>query len=109
MTFNTNKEDSDHLFKLQEQNGEEYEDAAEEIEGSGKREGKQTKESIQRQKKRKERLTKLIHSHILPRRALCSESTSSDSITTKSMSVVTFDLTLNERINGFACWMKHIG
>ena len=53
MTFNTNKEDSDHLFKLQEQNGEEYEDATEEIEGSGKREGKQTKESIQRQQKKK--------------------------------------------------------
>ena len=31
MTFNTNKEDSDHLSKLQEQSGEEYEDAAEEI------------------------------------------------------------------------------
>ena len=53
MTFNSNKEDSGHLSKLQEQNGEEYEDAAEEVEDSGKREGKQTKESIQRQQKKK--------------------------------------------------------
>ena len=53
MTFNNNKEDSGHLSKLQEQNGEEYEDAAEEVEDSGKREGKQTKESIQRQQKKK--------------------------------------------------------
>ena len=34
-----NKEDSDDLSKLQEQNGEEYEDAAEEVEDRGKREG----------------------------------------------------------------------
>ena len=53
MTFNSNEEDSGHLSKLQEQNGEEYEDAAEEVEDSGKREGKQTKESIQRQQKKK--------------------------------------------------------
>ena len=52
MTFNSNKEDSGHLSKLQEQYGEEYEDAAEEVEDSGKREGKQTKESIQRQQKK---------------------------------------------------------
>ena len=32
MSLNSSKEDSDHLSKLQEQNGEEYEDAAEEVE-----------------------------------------------------------------------------
>ena len=53
MSLNSNKEDSNLLSKLQEQNGEEYEDAAEEVEDSGKREGKQTKESIQRQQKKK--------------------------------------------------------
>ena len=54
MSLVSNKEDSDRLSKLQEQNGEEYEDAAEEVDDSGKRKGKQTKESIQRkQKKRK--------------------------------------------------------
>ena len=37
-----------------------------------------------------------------------SESTSSDSITGKSMSFATFDLTSNERMN-VACWMKHVG
>ena len=104
MTFNSNKEDSGHLSKLQEQNGEEYEDAAEEVEDSGKREGKQTKESIQRQQKKKE-----SQSSVLPRRGFSSsEPTSSDSITDKSMSVVIFDLTLNERINGLACWMKYV-
>ena len=36
MSLNSSKEDSDHLFKLQEQNGEEYEDAAE-VEDSRKR------------------------------------------------------------------------
>ena len=34
-----------------------------------------------------------------------SESTSSDSITGKSMHLAVFDLTLNERMNGLACWM----
>ena len=54
MSLNSNKEDSNLLSKLQEQNGEEYEDAAEEIEPSGKRKGKHTKESMQsKQKKRK--------------------------------------------------------
>ena len=37
MSLNNSKEDSDHLSKLQEQNGEEYEDAAEEVEDSEKR------------------------------------------------------------------------
>ena len=37
MSFNSSKEDSDHLSKLQEQNGEEYKDAAEEVEDSGKK------------------------------------------------------------------------
>ena len=40
MSLNSNKEDSDHLSKLQEHNGEEYEDAAEEVEDSGKRKRK---------------------------------------------------------------------
>ena len=54
MSLNNSKEDSDHLSKLQEQNGEEYEDAAEEVEDSRKRKSKHTKESIPRkQKKRK--------------------------------------------------------
>ena len=53
MSLNSS-EDSDHLSKLQEQNGEEYEDVAEKVEDIGKRKGKQTKESIQRTlKKRK--------------------------------------------------------
>ena len=34
MSLNINKEDSDHLSKLQEQNGEEYKHGAEEIEDS---------------------------------------------------------------------------
>ena len=54
MSLNSSKEDSDHLSKLQEQNGEEYENAVEEVEDRRKRKGKQAKESIQRkQKKRK--------------------------------------------------------
>ena len=54
MSLNSSKDDSDHLSILQEQNGEEQKDAAEEVEDSGKRKGKLTKESIQRkQKKRK--------------------------------------------------------
>ena len=40
MSLNSTKEDSDHLSKLQEQNGEEYEDGAEEIEDSGTRKSK---------------------------------------------------------------------
>ena len=40
MSLNSTKEDSDHLSKLQEQNGEEYEHGAEEIEVSGKRKSK---------------------------------------------------------------------
>ena len=38
MSLNSSKEDSDHLSKLQEQNGEEYKDAAEEVEESRKTE-----------------------------------------------------------------------
>ena len=53
MSLNNSKESSDHLSTLQEQNGEEYEDAAEEVEDSGKRKGKQTKESIQRKQKKR--------------------------------------------------------
>ena len=56
MFLSSSKEDSDHLSKLQEQNGEEYEDAAEEVEDGRKRKGKQTKESIQR--KQEERKVK---------------------------------------------------
>ena len=36
-SLSTSEGDSDHLLKLQEQHGEEYEDAAEEVEYSGKR------------------------------------------------------------------------
>ena len=58
ISLNSSEEDSDHLSKLPEQNGEEYEDVAEEVEDSGKRKGKQTKETIQRkQKKRKFEVT----------------------------------------------------
>ena len=53
MSLNNSKEGSDHLSTLQEQNREEYEDAAEEVEDSGKRKGKQTKESIQRKQKKR--------------------------------------------------------
>ena len=95
MSLNSNNENSDHLSTLQEQNGEEYvaeEDVAEEVEDS----------------ERKERFRKVILSCVLPRRGFSlSESTSSDSITGKSMSVTIFDLTLNEKMNGSACWMKH--
>ena len=51
MTLNSNKEDSDHPSKLQEQNRE---DAAEEVKDSGKRKSKQTKESIQKKQKKRE-------------------------------------------------------
>ena len=51
--MNSSEEDSHHLSKLQKQNGEEYDDVAEEVEDSGKRKGKQTKESIQRKQKKK--------------------------------------------------------
>lgn len=54
MSLSTSEGDSDHLLKLQEQHGEEYEDAAEEVEYSGKKKASKTKESIQRKlKKRK--------------------------------------------------------
>ena len=60
--------------------------------------------------RKKERLRNLIRSCVLLRPAFSSsEFTSSDSITGKSMSVAIFDLTLNERMNGLACWMKHVG
>ena len=58
MSLNSSGEDSEHLSKLQEQNGEEYKDAAEEVEDSGKRKSKKIKESIQRKQKKKERLRK---------------------------------------------------
>ena len=77
--------------------GEEYEDAAKEVEDGGKSKVKQTKESIQR-KQKKGKVEEIS-----------SESTSSDSITGKSIPVTIFDLTLNERMNGLAYWMKHIG
>ena len=99
--LNRKKENSDHLSKLQEQNGKEYEDAAGEVEDSGTQEDqrKYTKET-----EKKERLRKLIHFGVLPQSGFSSsESTSSDSITGKSISVAIFDLTLNERINGLVC------
>ena len=36
------------------------------------------------------------------------KSTSSDSVSGKSISVVIFDLISNERMNGLGCWMKHV-
>ena len=54
MSCNCGEEDPDHLSKSQDQNGEKYEDAAEEVEDSGKRKGKQAKGNIQtKQRKRK--------------------------------------------------------
>ena len=50
----SNKENSDYLPKLQKQSGEEYEDGAEEIEDSGKRKSKLTKESVQQKQKKRE-------------------------------------------------------
>ena len=58
MSLNISGEDFDHLSKFQEQNGEEYEDTADEVEDCGKRKGKQTEESIQK-KQKKRRLWKL--------------------------------------------------
>ena len=68
------------------------------------------KKVYRKKKKKKKTEKKESQSRVLPRRGFSSsEPTSSDSITDKSMSVVIFDLTLNERINGLACWMKYIG
>ena len=53
MNLNSNKEDSDYLSKLQEQNGEGYEDAAEEVEDSGKTKGKQTKKKYTKKTEKK--------------------------------------------------------
>ena len=65
---------------------------------------------VYKRNRKKERFRKLIRSRVLPRRGFSSsEFTSSDSITGKSMSVAIFDLTLNERMNWLAWWMKHIG
>ena len=60
--------------------------------------------------RKKERLGKIIHSRLIPRHGFpSSESTSSNSITGKSMPVAILGLTLNERMNGLAYWMKHVG
>ena len=70
------------------------------------------KEKASRPKKvyKGNRKKELAHSRVLPRRGFSSsESTSSDSITGKNMSVTIFDLALNERMNGLACWTKHVG
>ena len=89
MSLGSNKKYSDHLSKLQEQNGEECEDGAEEIEDSRPK-------KVYKRNRKKERLRKLIRSHVLPRLDFStSEFTMSDSITGKSMSVAIFDLTLN--------------
>ena len=51
---------------------------------------------VYKRNRKKERLRKLIRSHVLPRLGFSSsEFTTSDSITGKSMSVAIFDLTLN--------------
>ena len=65
---------------------------------------------VYKRNREKERLRKLVRSRVLRRRGFSSsEFTSSDSITGKSMSVAIFDLTLNERMSGLACWMEHVG
>ena len=70
---------------------------------------KQTKESIQKkQKKRKVEETYPL-SRFTSAWLASSEFKSSDSITGKSIPVAIFDLALNERMNGLACWMKLIG
>ena len=54
MSCNCGEEAPDHLSKLQDHIGEKYEDAAEEVEDSGKGKGKQAKGNIQtKQRKRK--------------------------------------------------------
>ena len=53
MSLNSGEEDYYYLSKLQDQNGGEYKDAAEEIEDSGKRKGKQAKENMQRKERKR--------------------------------------------------------
>ena len=61
-------------------------------------------------KEKKKKVEETYCSRALPQRDFSSsEFASSDSITGKRMSDAIFDLTLNERMNGLACWMKHIG
>ena len=109
ISLNNSKEDFDHLSNLQEQNGEEYEDGERKLKQRKKKkqadQRKYTKET-----EKKEKLRKIIRSRILPRSGFSSsEFTSSDSITGESISIVSFDLILTERMNGLACWIKHIG
>ena len=76
----------------------------------GEKEKASRPKKVYKGNRKKERLIKLVHSRVLPRRGFSSsESTSSDSITGKNMSVTIFDLALNERMNGLACWTKHVG
>ena len=63
MSLSSNKKYSDHLSKLQEQNGEECEDGAEEIEDSRPK-------KVYKRNRKKERLRKLIRSRVLLRRGL---------------------------------------
>ena len=82
-----------HLSKLQEQNLEVYKDVTEEVEIVEK-EKKSRLKKVYKENRKKERLKKLIHSRVLPRRCLSSsESTSSDSATGKNISTAITDLT----------------
>ena len=82
-----------HLSKLQEQNLEVYKDVTEEVEIAEK-EKKSRLKKVYKENRKKERLKKLIHSRVLPRRCLSSsESTSSDSVTGKNISTAITDLT----------------
>ena len=90
MSLNSGEEDYDYLSKLQDQNGRKYKDAAEEIEDCGKRKGKQAKENMQR-KVRKRKV----------------EETEKDGNDKKDWN--DNSLTSNERMNGIACWIKHVG
>ena len=103
MSLTSNKEHSDHLSKLQEQNGE---DAREEVEDNRKKKTQADQRKYIKETKKKRKVRKLIHSRVLPRRGFSSsshESRSPDGVTDQSMSVTIFDLTLNERMNGLAC------
>ena len=99
MRLNKSEENSDYLSKLQEQNGEEYEDVAEEVEDSGKRKSKQTKKSIQgKQKMRKaEEIEKDGND----------KKDWNDNEMMDFMSATIFDFPSNEIMN-VACWIKHV-
>ena len=109
MSLNSNKEDSDHLSKLQEQNGKNTKMQQKNLKIAEKEKASRPKK-VYKGNRKNEMLRKRIHSRVLPRRGFSSsESASSDSVTGKSISVVIFDFTLNEKMNGLTFWMKHLG